>query len=460
LLRTELRAVLRLAIPAALTQVGAMMLGIVDAVMVGRVGVAELDAAALGNLIGMGTMIFGMGCVFGMDPVATQAEGAGNGDRVGRTLQRGIVLAVLCALPIMASWGVAAEALRALGQDPELSGEAGRYLSLQVFSVAPFLVFQAQRQYLQARGIVAPALWVVLAANVFNIVANWALIFGHLGFPAMGLEGAAWATGLSRVVQCIGLALWIRWRGLHRGAWVPWSAAAFELRGLREILAHGIPVGLQFGLEMWAFQGASLLAGLLGETPLAAHIIVLNLASVSFMLPLGVSIAAATRVGNLVGAGKFRAAQRSAWIALALGGSVMTGSAVIFISAQHLLPRLFTSDPGVLALAASLLPIAAAFQLFDGVQVVGGGILRGLGSTRPVAVFNLVGYYVLALPVGAALALTTDVGVAGLWWGLAMGLAVVSVCLVVWIARRGPAYQGAKRAAGGTEPSALALARE
>ena len=446
-MRDEIKSLLRLAIPAALTQLGAMMLGIVDTIMVGRLGVAQLDAAALGNLIGIGTLIFGMGCIFGMDPIATQAHGAGNGARVGRTLQRGLVIAVLIAIPIMVTWTVAAPALLLLGQDPALSQAAGDYLALQVFSVAPFLAFQAQRQYLQARGIVAPGLWVVLFANLFNIAANWALIFGHLGLPAMGLEGAGIATACSRVLQCLLMALWIRVRQLHVGAWAPWSRAVLQVRGLREILGYGIPIGVQYGLEMWAFQGASLLAGLLGEGPLAAHIIVLNLASMSFMLPLGVSIAAATRVGNLIGAGHHDAAQRAAWVALAVGGAVMSASAVMFVAGRFVLPSVFTSDTEVLALCASLLPIAAAFQLFDGVQVVGGGILRGMGDTRPVVVFNAVGYYLLALPLAAVLALKFDAGVAGLWWGLAAGLAVVAVCLVVWIAHRGPAHRGRGRAA-------------
>lgn len=435
----EAREVLRLGIPAALTQVGAMMLGIVDTIMVGRLGVMQLDAAALGNLIAMGTMIFGMGCVFGMDPIAAQAHGAGRGDRVGLTLQRGLVIAGIVAIPVMVAWQLATPMLERFGQDAALSAAAGDYLAIQIVSVAPFLGFQAQRQYLQARGLVAPGLWVVLVANAFNVLANWALIFGNLGMPALGLEGAAIATASTRIFQCIGMAIWIRIRGLHVGAWVPWTAAALHWSGLVEILRHGIPIGVQYGLEMWAFQGASLLAGLLGEAELGAHVIVLNLASMSFMLPLGISIAAATRVGNLVGAQRPHQAQRAAWVSLALGAMVMAVSALTFIALRHVLPRIFTPDPTVLALAATLLPIAAGFQLFDGVQVVGGGILRGLGSTRPAAVFNFVGYYVLALPIAAALAFSAGLGVAGLWWGLAIGLAVVAVCLVWWIGTRGPA---------------------
>ncbi len=452
-MRGEVQALLRLAIPAALTQLGAMMLGIVDAAMVGRLGVAELDAAALGNLIAVGTMIFGMGCIFGMDPIATQAHGAGDGPRVGRTLQRGVVIAAIASVPIMVAWTAATPILIALGQDPTLSTMAGEYLSWQLLSVAPFLAFQAQRQYLQARGIVAPGLWVVVAANLFNAAANWALIFGNLGLPALGLEGAAIATASSRVLQCVLMAAWISVRGLHRGAWTPWSWAAVHPRGLREILRHGLPTGLQYGLEMWAFQGASLMAGLLGESALAGHVVVLNLASLVFMLPLGISIAAAVRVGNLIGAGQPQRAQRAAWVALAVSGAVATGLAVVFVAGRFVLPRVFTPDAEVLGIAAGLLPIAAAFQLFDGAQVVGGGILRGMGDTRPAAAFNLVGYYLLGLPLAAVLALRAGVGVAGLWWGLAAGLAVVAVLIVAWIARRGPAHVA-------TPPRVLAPERE
>ena len=271
------------------------------------------------------------------------------------------------------------------------------------------------------------------------VLGNWALIFGNLGMPALEIVGAGVASGITRAFMMIAMVVLV-WKGkLLEGAWIPWSRRALDGKGLREVLGHGWPVGLQFSLEVWAFQIMTLLAGRLGQNELAAHSIVLNVASVSFMVPLGISMAAVTRVGNLLGAGQAPQAQRAAWVARGMGATVMLFSAAIFISVPQWIGRLYTDDPTVLGLAATIFPIAAAFQLFDGTQVVGGGVLRGMGSTRPAAFFNLVGYYFLSLPLAGWMTFSRGWGLAGLWWGLVLGLATVATMLVVWIHRRGPA---------------------
>lgn len=434
--RTERRELLRLGLPVAVTQVGMMLLGVVDTMMVGHLGTTALDAAALGSLWVWGMSAFGIGLVMGMDPIVTQAHGAGQPRRVALTLHRGLVVAAVVTIPLSVAWWLATPALEALGQDPVHAAAAGRYVDQQLFSLWPLLAFHAVRRYLQGRGVMLPGVVAVVAANLFNAGANWVLIFGHLGFPAMGLEGAGLATGLTRCMLLLSLAAYTALAGLHHGAWERPSLAAFDLRGLAEIVRHGIPVGLQYGLENWAFQLSTLVAGVLGDEPLAAHVIVINLAALAFMIPLGLSQGAATRVGNLVGAGHADQARRAASTALWLGAGVMVLSAIAFVTLQRWLPRLYTSDPEVIALAASILPIAAASQLFDGTQAVGGGILRGLGATRPAAVFNLLGYYVLALPLSALAVFSLGMGLSGLWWGLCLGLATVAGALVWWIQRR------------------------
>jgi MATE family multidrug resistance protein len=228
-------------------------------------------------------------------------------------------------------------------------------------------------------------------------------------------------------------------QGLERGAWLPWSRSAIDARGLAAVVALGLPVAVHMGLEMWAFSAAALLAGWLGSVPLAAHTVALNMAALAFMMPLGISQGAVTRVGNLIGARRPAEAQRAAWVALAMGAGVMTLSATAFVLFRHALPRVYTPDPGVIALCAGILPIAAAFQIFDGTQVVGCGVLRGMGRTRPAALFNFLGYWVLGLPLGAWLGFRADLGLAGVWWGLCFGLAVVAGSLVAWVALRGPA---------------------
>ncbi|MDP6384851.1 MAG: MATE family efflux transporter, partial [Planctomycetota bacterium] len=227
--RRELRTLTGLAVPLVLTHLGSMLMGAVDTAMVGRLNDAPiLAAAALANVWISGTSLAAMGILFGLDPVVTQAHGAGKGEQAGRALQGGLVIAILLGLFISALWTRTESVLLTFGQDPELARMAGRYARIQAFSVVPFLLFTALRQYLQGRGILAPALWVTAIANIFNALLNWALIFGHLGLPAMGLEGAGVASGLTRAFMFAALAVMI-WRArLHRDAWAPWSMKALH----------------------------------------------------------------------------------------------------------------------------------------------------------------------------------------------------------------------------------------
>jgi len=442
-LRREVRKLAGLAAPVAGAQVGFMMLGTVDTLMVARVSVEALAAAALANAWIFGALLVGQGLIHGMDPIITFAHGAGQRERTALTLQRGLVLALLASVPVCALLAGAGWFLQALGQDPELSRAAARYTDVQIASVPFFLAFLALRQYLQGREIVRPTFWVILLANGFNVVANYALIFGNLGSPALGLVGAGLASSLTRVVMFAVLVMWVRAFGLHRNAWVPWSRAALDPRALGHMLALGAPIALQMSFEIWAFSGAALLAGRLGAESLAAHTIALNMAALAFMVPLGISQAVVTRVGNLLGARDPTGAQRSAWVAMVLGGGVMLISAISFVTLRNLLPRLYTGDPAVVALCATILPIAGVFQVFDGVQVVGCGVLRGMGRTRPAAVFTFVAYWMLALPLSYGLGLRAGWGLSGIWWGLCLGLACVAVGLVAWIRLRGPAHDAA-----------------
>ncbi len=448
--RVEARRLVSLATPVVITQVTSMLMGVVDVLMVGHVGVNALGAASLGRLWVFGTILFGMGTVFGIDPLVTQAHGNRDPRRLAVAVQRGAVLALLVGIPLGVLWLFTGKVLRALGQDPGLAQMAQRYVVVQIPSIPAILLFTVLRQYLQGRGIMRPAMWTAIAANLVNVALNWALIYGHLGAPAMGVVGAGIATAVTRWVMFTVLFAIVMGARLHEGAWVPWSRAAVSPAGLREVLHMGLPVGLQMSLEVWAFELATLMAGRLGAIPLAAHTIALNVASLSFMVPLGVSQAAVTRVGNLIGAGEPRRAQLAAWVAVAMGAGVMTVSAVAFVVFRNLIPRIYTRDLSVIAATASVLPIAAAFQLFDGTQVVGSGILRGMGRTRPAAAFNLIGYYGLALPLAAWLGFGRGLGLTGIWWGLALGLASVALMLVAWIWRRGPARNAVPASVAGS----------
>lgn len=438
-LREEGRILVRLSLPVIAAQVGTMAMGIVDTAMLGRVSVDALAAASIANAWVYFTLISCNGVLMGMDPVVSHAHGRGDGRTSGITLQRGLVLALALSIVVTGLWTSTDALLRLLRQEERLVRAAARYVEVQIPSIAFFLAFTALRQQLQGRELMRPAMWATLIANVSNAGLNWVLIFGNLGFPALGLEGAGIATSINRAIMLVLLAFFV-WSGdLLRGAWVPWSRAALDRSGLLHIVRLGLPVSIQMALEILAFSGSTLLAGWIGASSIAAHQVTLNFAALSFMMPLGVSQAAATRVGNLLGAHRHAEAQRAAWLALALGAAIMSFWAVVFVFGRGHLPKLMTLDAEVVALSASIFPIAAAFQVFDGTQVVGGGILRGMGRTRPVAWFNLAAYWALGLPLGAWLALRQGWGLPGIWWGLCLGLAVVAAALVLWIRARGPA---------------------
>jgi len=435
----EVRRLVRLAVPVAGTQLVGMLLGVVDTIMLGRYSTDAMAASVAANAFVFSTMMFMNGVLFGLDPLIAQAHGAGRGDRAALALQRGTVLAALLALPCAALWLLIGPFMTLVRQDAALIPLAEGYAIALIPGLPCFLVASVLRQYLQGREIVLPALVITLVANGVNALANYALIFGHFGFEEMGIVGAGIASSVTRALSLLLLVAYVKVFRLHDGAWQPWSRAAFDPRGLRRVFAIGLPVALQVSAEMWAFNASTFIAGALGATAVAAHGVALNLASLSFMLPLGVSQAATTRVGNLIGAGRAREAQRSAWIALAMGAGVMTLSAVVFVVGREDLARIYTSDPVVVHYAATILPIAAAFQIFDGTQVVGSGVLRGMGRTLPAFVFNLVGYWCIGLPLGWWIGPGSHGGLEGIWWGLSLGLAIVALSLVAWIRRSGPA---------------------
>lgn len=425
----------RLSTPVAFTQLGLMMTGIVDTLMVSRLGVQELAASALGNMWQWSFLSMGLGVLMGMDPLISQAHGRGDHPATALALQRGIVLALLVSVPICICIAFTREGLLLLGQEPKVAELAGHYNFWKQPTIPCFLVYSALRQYLQGRTLMAPATWVMWLGNLAHVPFNWLLIFGRLGFPALGLAGAAMASSLTTALLVVGLALWIYWFRLHDGAWRPWGRESFAARGLLQMLRLGVPVGAQISLEACAFSLATMMAGWLGTAAVGSHHIVLNMAALSFMVPLGVSQAAATRIGNLIGEEQAQGMRRAVRASLLLGAFVMVVSAALFTTLRFQLPKLFTTDATVVLLAAQILPIVAAFQVSDGTQVVAGGALRGMGRPNAAALVNLLGYYAFALPLGYFLAFRCKLGLPGIWMALAVGLTVVALALLTWAQR-------------------------
>lgn len=434
-LARELRAVLRLGLPVAGTQVGFMLIGVVDTMMLGRVDALSLAAGGIGNMWHWAWLSLGLGLVLGMDPIISQGFGRGDREAVAVGVQRGLVVALLASVPVAIAQAATGPSLEFLGQPPDVAAAAARYNLARLPAVPGFLCFTALRVYLQGRGIVLPPLGVALLANGLNALLCWTLIFGHFGAPALGVVGAGIATSVTFLFMPVALALWIRRSGHDAGYSRPWDADSFSQRGLLQIVRLGVPVGLQTGLEVWAFSFAMVMAGWLGVRELASHQIVLNLAALSFMVPLGVSIGAATRVGNLIGAGDLPAARRALWLCQGLGAGWALVAGILFILFKERLPRLFSEDADVAAAAAAVLPFVAAFQLFDASQAVGGGGLRGMGRPQASAIINLLGFYVCALPLAYLLAFRLGLGLSGIWAALLVGLGLVALGLLVWTHR-------------------------
>lgn len=433
-LRGEVASVFRLAVPIAVSQLGMMLMGFVDTMMVGRVSPADLAAVGLGSAVMMSCLVPLQGVLMALDPYLSQAAGAGDRERVRLWRQRGLVVATVLSIPLAIALLSPEPLLRALGQEPEIVPKTAGYIRANIAGVWPILLFSVTRQSLLAMSHVRPVLWAVGLANGINVLANWALVFGHLGFEPLGGVGAGWATSVSRWALFGFLELAAR-IGLP-SLFGRWPRGVFDLRRHLEVVRLGIPIGLHIGLEHWGFAAATVFMGNMGTTVLAGHQIALNLSSLTFMIPLGISAAATTRVGNAIGRGDQPAAARGAAVSLCLGAAFMALSATAFALFPEPLARLYApGQPAVIALAASLLPVAALFQIFDGLQVVGAGVLRGTADARVPATIALIGFWGLGLPAGYWLAFHTPAGPRGPWWGLSIGLSTVAV-LLLWRIRR------------------------
>ena len=427
----ELRQTAKLAIPVVAAQVGMMAMGMVDVMMIGRVSTEAIAAVALGHVFTFGLVIIGLGALQALDPLISQALGAGDQRALGTHLQRGLVLAALFSVPACALSWPAGPVLTFLQQPADVVPIAESYIHASVPGLPPFLVFVVLRQTLQAFSRTAPIVWTTILANLANVLFNWVLIFGEFGFPEMGATGCAWATTACRWLL-VASVLALGWKDL-RGHLLPLRREAAERGPLLRMFRLGLPIGLGIALEYGAFMATALMMGHIGEREVASHQVAITLASFSFMFPLGIGAAAAVRVGYAVGRSDPAGARLASTIAVCAGALIMTLSGVLFLAFPEPLARLFTDKPEVVEVAALLIPLAGVFQVFDGVQAVASGVLRGLGDTRTPFKVHLFGFWVLGIPLGWYLAFEAGAGPRGLWWGLVVGLGVAAVILLARI---------------------------
>lgn len=425
----ESRLTLKLALPLMIGQLSQMLLGVADTVMIGQLGVTELAALTFANSLFHVPFVFGIGVLTAVSVFTSNSRGAGDASGARGSCRHGVYLATVLGLALFAvSWLVSLR-LGLFGQPSEVSERTTVYFRILMASMVPALASIALKNHADALNRPWPPFWIFLGGVVLNIGLNWVMIYGKLGCPALGFEGAAWATLISRTAILIVMLFWLlRASGLQE--WVPqrWVRRP-DFRDIKRLLSIGVPASFQMLCEVSAFSVAGLLMGGFGPDAMAAHQIAITLAGTAFMIPLGLSMALTVRIGEALGAEeteRFRRIAVSGWLLVTCFGVLGAGS---FLLLGKWMASLFISVPAVIDLTASLLVIVGLFQLVDGLQVASSSMLRGLRDARVPAVIGFVSYWIVGLPVSAWLAFGLHLGARGVWWGLAAGLCAACVAL-------------------------------
>lgn len=417
---------LKLAIPLVLTYVGQMTMGLVAIIAVGRVSAEAIGAVGVGVSIFSWFMIAGIGLLSGLDYLISHAYGAGNKEDSAAWFKHGAILSLLMTFPLNGALILISYHLNWFGINPSLLESTGSFLRTLSFSLFPIFLFTACRQYLQALSMAKPAMYILIGANVVNAVAQYVLVLGKWGSPAFGAPGSAWATLIARVLMLFSILLYV-WRA--EGGKVLLSVWDYSHSKMIALVKLGIPAAIHMLLEVGVFSFSTIFAARLSASDLAAHQVVLNIVSVTFMVPVGISTATAVLVGRAIGQQAVQEARDAGWNGLKLGVSFMLLSCIILLSFPDQILSVYSNDARVIAIGKSILLLGALFQLFDGAQVVATGALRGLADTKTAMFANLAGHWFLGLPMGLYLCFTLSKGVYGLWVGLSMGLIFVALIL-------------------------------
>ncbi len=433
----DVRAMLRLAVPLALAELGWMAMSVVDIIMVGRLPASAdaIGAASLGSALFYPFAIAAIGLLAGLDTLVSQAFGAEDRVAARRSLGSGLAIAGMVSPVVMAGIVGLVPLLSHIGVITAVSRDAAGFVHVLVWSLPLLLLYTCCRRYLQGIHRVGPIAVALISSNLVNVLGNWILIYGHWGAPAMGVRGSALSTVLARVYLAgfLAVAVWLADPDAIRGLGV-------KRQIVMRLLRLGLPAAATIGLEVGVFNAATVLAGIVSPTALAAHTIVLNASAVTYMLQLGLSSAAAVSVGRAVGAGDHAGAVRAGWTAIAIGVAAEICCACIFLTLPRRIAEVYTADEGVITVSAALFAIAAGFQIFDGLQTVATGALRGWGDTKSSMIWNLGAYWGVGLPLGWWLCFRMGWGVAGIWDGLWLALILTGVGLSVVLYRRTRAH--------------------
>jgi len=434
-LRAEVRPTLRLALPLVLAELGWMSMTIVDTMMVGRLpdSAVAMGAVSLGSGIFMVLALFGEGLLLGLDTLVAQAFGAGKREDCHRSLINGVYLSIALTPFLAAPVWLMERFLGAIHVDANVLSQTIPYTKALAVGLFPLLLYFAVRRCLQAMNMVRPVAFALVTANIINAVFNWILIYGKWGAPAMGTVGSGWSTAIARVYMAGVLIAYLFWYDRKHRTELLKTPVDIDLRRIKQLIALGIPAAMQFTLESGVFATVTALIARLGAIPLATHQIALNTVAFTYMVPLGIASAAAVRVGQALGRRDPRGASAAGGTAIFIGAAFMTLAGVVLLAVPRWIARIYTTDELVIRSTAALLAAGAAFQLFDGIQSVATGALRGAGDTRTPMLCHFTAYWIIGLPLGAWLCFRRGWGALGLWIGLSLALILIGiVLLIVW----------------------------
>lgn len=418
-----------LAYPVVLSQLGHILVSVADSIMVGRLGTVPLAAASLANSIFTIVLVFGLGLSYSITPLVAAAHGRNNRKRISLLLINGLVVSTVMGVLLFLGSYLLSPLLYYLDQPEEVVALAIPFLNILFLSMIPLMVFQGYRQFAEGLSLTRQSMYISIFANALNVAGNYVLIYGKLGFPAYGMEGAAISTLFSRILMALTMAWYIRSSALLKPFRLRWKKKYLSLRHMWRIIRLGLPISVQMIFEMGAFSFSAIMIGWLGAKELAAHQIAINVAALTYMMASGIGAAATIRVGNLFGQGKIQEMRAAGLSSLIMAILFMSATGMILVLANDFIPTFYIQDPEVIELAAGLLLIAALFQVSDGVQVVGLGCLRGLEDVKIPSMVSLLAYWVLGLPIGYILCFKFHFGVNGIWTGLLIGLTIAALLL-------------------------------
>ncbi len=430
-IRQHIKTNFLLAYPVMISMLGQVMTGVADSIMIGRTGATPLAASSLANVVFMLLLTFGIGVSYAITPYVAEADGKNDKPMIVDLLKHGLIINLVTGLILVISILATQFIFYHINQPEEVVDLALPYLRIISLSILPFMVFQTFRQFAEGLHSTRMAMIIVIGSNLLNILLNYLLIYGKFGFPAMGLNGAGWATLIARIIMGLLMALYIFYGKKFLDYKGGFSFGNYSSKLINRLLHIGIPAGIQFIFEVAAFGFSAIMMGWLGTTALAAHQIAINLATISYMMTSGLGAAATIRIGSYLGQGDRFSLRMAGFTLLGMALFIMAIWGIAFVVWRYELPEIYIDDSEVIAVAAPLLIIAGLFQLSDGTQVVCAGALRGLKDVKIPSLLIFVAYWIIGLPLGYALAFPLGYGAEGIWYGLLIGLTVTASAMFV-----------------------------